>query len=143
MQHARTFLGSRSILIFSTVAILAFIALAANMRSLGASSASSATVQTQNGSDRTEVEIVTLRPQGFEPSEITRPKGRFILVVNNQSGINELDLKLDSDKGRVKDDRLPRGKKRWKTILDLPPGDYVLTESSDPTRIAHITITPR
>jgi hypothetical protein len=135
---------ARFIPLLCALALVGLIALAANIRALSslALSDSHLTPETQNGRERMEVEIITLRPTGFEPSEITRPKGPFILVVNNQTGINELALKLDSERDRLKDEYLPRGKRRWKSNLDLPAGHYVLSESSDRGRIAHITITP-
>ena len=35
----------------------------------------------QSATGKLEVELVTLRASGFEPLEITRPKGPFVLVV--------------------------------------------------------------
>lgn len=92
--------------------------------------------------ERIEAELVTIRPTGFDPVEIRRPRGRFILAVNNRSGIHELDLRLDREMGaRQHEVRLPRGRPGWKKIVDLPPGRYILTEANHPNWICRITIT--
>src|SRR6266508_4488481 len=38
---------------------------------------------------RIESELITITPRGFEPKEITRPTGEFLLVINNRSGLEE------------------------------------------------------
>src|SRR5258707_9850968 len=43
----------------------------------------------QNLLPQIEVELITVRPTGFEPKEITRPPGRFLLGVDNKSGLDE------------------------------------------------------
>lgn len=48
--------------------------------------------QGQRPGNHLQAEIVTITPTGFEPSEITRPQGRFILAVDNRSGLNEVHL---------------------------------------------------
>jgi hypothetical protein len=95
----------------------------------------------QDRSERLEVEVITLRPTGFEPTEIKRPPGRFILVVNNQSGISEVEVRLDAETGALAEGHLPKGKKRWRTVIAPRPGRYVLTALGPPERTAHIIIT--
>jgi hypothetical protein len=95
----------------------------------------------QNRSERLEVEVITLLTTGFEPTEIKRPPGNFILVVNNQSGINEVEVRLDAETRTVAEGHLPKGKKRWRTVIAAAPSRYVLTALGPPERTAHITIT--
>ena len=95
----------------------------------------------QNRSERLEVEVIRLLPTGFEPTEIKRPPGRFILIVNNQSGINEVEVRLDAETRTLAEGHLPKGKKRWRTVIEAAPGRYVLTALGPPERTAHITIT--
>jgi hypothetical protein len=91
---------------------------------------------------RVEVQVITVRPRGFEPSNITRPAGIFLLAVDNRSGLDELLLRLDREAGnRVHEQRVPRKKLDWRGAFDLTPGHYVLTEANNPDWVCHITIT--
>jgi hypothetical protein len=91
-----------------------------------------------------EVEVITVRPNGFEPREITRPQGRFMLAINNHSGATELALQLDRVQGnRVHEVRLPKSRVRWNKVLNLPPGDYVLSEQNHPDWVCRIKLTAR
>jgi len=49
----------------------------------------------QNSEKQTvQAELVTILPTGFEPGQITRPRGRFLLLVQNRSGLQEVQLRL-------------------------------------------------
>lgn len=93
---------------------------------------------------RVEAERLVVRRHGFEPAEITRPHGRFLIALDNRSGTDDLDLQLAAEHGsesrRVS---LSVGKTRWREILNLPPGSYLLTEAGHPQWQCRITITPR
>ena len=98
----------------------------------------------QPGENELEAEIVTATPAGFEPSEITRPQGRFLLAIDNRSGVGELDLYLARQTGGRLNVVLGRkGKLAWRQVLDLPPGQYVLRTSNDESWRCNITLTPR
>lgn len=100
--------------------------------------------QVDAGKDAPEAEVVTILPAGFEPSQITRPRGGFLLVVNNRAGLEQVVWRLDREGGgRLHEVRLSEGRLGSKQYLDLPPGDYVLTEAADAGRACRITITPR
>lgn len=91
-----------------------------------------------------EVEVVTVRESGFEPREITRPQGPFMLAIINKSGAAELALRLDTvQRNRVHEVRLPKGRIRWHQRLDLPTGDYVLSEQNHPDWICRLRLTAR
>lgn len=103
-----------------------------------------ASSQSQPSSTQLEVELVTVTPTGFEPGEITRPPGRFLLAVDNQSGLNELDLYLEREtEGRLNVALDRRGKLKWREILDLPPGRYILRAGNDESWRCNITLTRR
>lgn len=92
--------------------------------------------------DAFEVELVTLRPEGFEPLAITRPKGAFVLFIEDRSG-KDSSFQLRRVKGeRLKEINTNRGKWNWYDTLDLPPGDYVLTDVANAERRCQITILP-
>lgn len=89
-----------------------------------------------------EAEIITITPLGFEPAEITRPKGAFFLVVDNRSGLEEITFRLDREAGqRQHEVRVPREQLDWDGVVDLHPGTYLLTEASHPDWLCRITIT--
>lgn len=89
-------------------------------------------------------ELITVQPGGFEPKEITRPAGPFLLLVDNRSGIPDLALQLDHEAGnRLRAVRVARHKLDWQEKFDLAPGTYTLTEASNPGWACRITITPR
>lgn len=90
-----------------------------------------------------EVEIVTVRPDGFEPKEMTRPPGPFYLIVDNKSGFNEIDLSLDAETGKkVHAEKLPKNRGKWKQRMVLTPGTYVLREANNPEWSCRITVQP-
>jgi hypothetical protein len=91
---------------------------------------------------KVETEIVTILPDGFEPTQITRPVGRIMLMVNNRSGLGAVTFRLDLDPGiRLLDVTVPRTKLDWVDMVDLIPGSYVLSEANHPDWVCHITIT--
>ncbi len=100
--------------------------------------------QSSSEADRLEAVVISLRARGFEPAEITRPRGRFILVVSNKSWLEEVELRLEREDGsRVREVRRRRNKPNWREVVDLPPGQYVLKEANNPGWACRITITPR
>jgi hypothetical protein len=89
-----------------------------------------------------ESELITITPHGFEPRELTRPQGRFLLMVDNRSGVAATALALTSEAGqRTHQMRVPREEPNWSEVVDLPPGRYVLTEADHPRWSCRITIT--
>lgn len=93
---------------------------------------------------KVETEIITLRPEGFEPASITRPQGTFILLLDNRSGLAEIQVNLDVERGsRMRQVSLARENSDWSDGLDLPPGSYLLTEAAHPEWSCKLTITPK
>jgi hypothetical protein len=102
----------------------------------------SAAAQGNSSHKALEAEIVTIRPFGFEPAEISRPHGRFILMVDNRSGIGDVELQLNRETGaHLHQVRVPRAEQDWNDVFDLPPGQYVLREAGHPEWSCRITIT--
>lgn len=94
--------------------------------------------------ERLEVEYVTLTRAGFEPAEITRPRGRFMLAVSNRTRLEGIEVRLEREAGgRLHAARIPSMKRNWIEKMDLPPGRYQLTEAGNPGWKCLITITPR
>lgn len=101
------------------------------------------TDQVSNPKERIEGELITVYPHGIEPAEITRGHRQFALILDNRSGLPEVDLRLDREQGsRVREVRVPHEQRNWSEILDLAPGQYVLSEANHPSWTCRITITP-
>jgi hypothetical protein len=97
----------------------------------------------QGAADNLEVELITLRPYGFEPSEIIRPKGPFIVFVEDRSGRIDSSLSLQRLNGEhLREINISRMKSEWHDVINLPAGEYILTDSSNPESHCQITILP-
>jgi hypothetical protein len=91
---------------------------------------------------RVETEIVTIRLDGFEPKQISRPQGKFILVVDNRSGVDAVSLSLSVDSGQLLHQvTVPKETLDWAQGLDLPPGRYLLRETNTADWVCELTIT--
>ena len=89
-----------------------------------------------------QAELITITPTGFEPAELTRPKGRFLLAIDNQSGLDEVEFYFERETGgRVDVPLSRRGKIAWREIVDLTPGTYILRATNDESWRCRITIT--
>ena len=118
----------------------------AGSTALAASPVSMRAARAVNGNadpkQRMGVLVVKLRRTGFEPSELTRPRGRFLLAFDNQSGADEIILRLQHETGnKLHEVHMPRGSVRWRQALDLHPGRYLLSVNGHPEWICHLTIT--
>ena len=117
-------------------AVGAHALLARANRAHGAEEAQGAKTRT-----RVEAELVTLTPTGFEPREIVRPPGPFLLSVDNYSGQVSLTLHLTAEsRGRLRETAVPGRQRDWSEVLTLPPGRYTLAEVNHPGWVCHITI---
>ena len=87
--------------------------------------------------------LITIRPTGFDPSEIGVAEGHFRIAVDNKSGLDEVTLRLTREGGdRVREVRLPPGQLKWRETLMLPPGNYLLTEANHSDWRCRITVAP-
>ena len=90
------------------------------------------------------MQLVTLRPDGFEPAELTHGAGLILLAVDNRSWRKDVLLRLDREAGgRLHEERLSNKKFNWRMPFELSPGRYVLTEANHPGWVCHIVITER
>src|SRR5712692_12113321 len=90
--------------------------------------------QRNSQKQRVEAVVITIRPIGFEPKEITRPQGLFLLVVDNRSNVPDILLRLDRETGeRQHEEHVKGGKLDWRKPFDLHPGNYSLTEANHPS----------
>jgi len=100
-------------------------------------------VAADDARDNLEVELITLRPEGFEPSQLTRPKGPFVLLVDDRSGKDGSSLRLQRLRGEdLRELNTNRRKSEWHDLISLPPGDYLLSDAENPERRCQITLLP-
>jgi len=91
---------------------------------------------------RIEAELISIRPGGFEPTQITRPKGPFLLAIENRSGLREVEFQLSVEGGaRLVQMRRSWERSDWNQVIDPPAGRYVLTETNHPGWKCTISIT--
>jgi hypothetical protein len=89
-----------------------------------------------------EAETVTVTSGGMEPSEITRPTGRFILALENRSDFPQLTFRLNDDTGQtVLEIAMPDGQSNWNGEIDLPDGHYTLTAADHAGWACQLTLT--
>jgi hypothetical protein len=87
-------------------------------------------------------ELITIRPTGFEPAEISRPPGRFLLAINNKSGLDEVVLRIQREGGsRQHEVRIRQENFRWRVAATLSSGRYILTAPEHPDWRCIIIIT--
>lgn len=85
--------------------------------------------------------VLTLKPEGFIPSEITRGAGRFQLSVDNRSGVEELTLQLKGADGtQLREMRVAGGGGDWSEVFELTPGSYILSEANHSSWVCQITV---
>ena len=92
--------------------------------------------------EKLNAQVILMRPYGFEPAEITRREGPFLLVVLNRSGVREANYLLSSvASNKLHEAKVPREKLDWHQVVNLTPGDYILRETNHPDWICKITVT--
>jgi hypothetical protein len=88
-----------------------------------------------------EVEVVSLYAHGFEPAEISRPQGPFLLVIRSYDHRGDHAF----DAAATDQEALPAAMKkdqfRWFGLVNLGSGDHVLQDHNQADR--HLTITIR
>jgi len=90
-----------------------------------------------------ESELITVTPHGFEPRQITRPPGRFLLMIDNRSGLTLVASRLNLGAGiGLLEIALPREEPNWSEVINPPPGIYLLTEANHPGWACRIVIAP-
>jgi hypothetical protein len=100
--------------------------------------------QSQRPETRITSHLLTLRQRGFDREEVSWPKGRFFITIDNKTNLDELNLQLDREAGgRVKEAKLKMRKERSLGVFDMTPGVYLLTEAGHPGWVCRIRVTPQ
>jgi hypothetical protein len=90
--------------------------------------------KSQSQNNELGVEALVLTPMGFDRTEITRPRGKFLLVIKSSLGLYEPSLELsrlveNEPIERLKAGVLKKEQQNWVEELDLQPGEYVVNET--------------
>ena len=88
--------------------------------------------------------VLRLDWRGFDPKNLKLPKGQYVLQIDNRTRYLTPHYQLDRVKGGPKVMEVSLNKKQldWSQLMELQPGDYVLTEAQHPKWICRITVTP-
>lgn len=85
---------------------------------------------------------LTIRPTGFEPSEITVPAGEYFVIIQNATGLNQFALRVAREGGGdLLNVRLPFRRRYWKHTVNLQPGSFIVSEADHPEWKCRITVT--
>lgn len=80
-----------------------------------------------------EVSMI-LKSNGFDPVEVRPPSHRFLLSIDNRSGVNDLILRLNrADGSQVQELHVTGAAGDWNETLDLSAGTYTLSEANHST----------
>lgn len=93
-------------------------------------------------SPRVKAVYFRITPLGIEPSTLTLPAGRYLVAIDNDSGLKVINVNIDTEGGpRLGSANLPVGKRKWRGQITFTPGRYVLTDPNDPRWVGRLTIT--
>lgn len=88
--------------------------------------------------------LFTIHSQGFEPNDITLPAGKYVLVVDNRSGAEDVQLNLRRGQSeKLKEAKLSRKEMDWYSVIELAPGQYSLSDLNRPKWSANIKVSPK
>ena len=113
----------------------------ATTESSGSAASRAVMFQSNSSTPRLDAAHITLRRTGFEPNEITRRPGPFLLAVDNVTGMGEMSYRLLHQTGARVRDFPAKGRFRLRKVVDLPPGRYALVETNHPEWICRIMVT--
>ncbi|QQS46711.1 MAG: hypothetical protein IPM66_22950 [Acidobacteriota bacterium] len=83
---------------------------------------------------------VNLTRFGFEPSEITIPV-KYFISVRNLTEQQDVVLTLSrATRQKLIEEPFKSGSRGWDKLVNLPPGDYLLSEKSNPNRVLKIKV---
>lgn len=86
--------------------------------------------------------LLTIRPAGLEPAEITLPADSYLVVIQNRSGLRGITLRLgEASRGRLLEMSL-KARLDWRRRVSLTPGDYTVTAADHPEWSCRIRVTP-
>jgi hypothetical protein len=86
--------------------------------------------------------VVSLFGHGFEPAEISRPQGPFLLVIRNYDHSGDHAFDVPSGDLQILPAVIEKDRFRWIGLVNLLPGDHLLQDHDRAQRRLKITIRP-
>jgi len=87
-----------------------------------------------------EVSLI-LSSDGFNPVEVRPPAHRFLLSIDNRSGVSDLVFRLNRADGTlVRELHVSGGAGDWSETFDLSAGTYTLSEANHSTWVSTIIV---
>jgi hypothetical protein len=132
---------ARRLLLLAVVVAVGLTA-AARAGRLASSGSEHSAAQQGSAAGALSVIRVTIRPTGFDPAALNVPRGRVLLAVDDLSGLDEVTLRLEREAGgRLREVRAGRDRSKWRGVLDLHPGAYLLGVDGRPGWACRINVT--
>ena len=95
----------------------------------------------KSSKQRVEGEVIALRATGFEPQQLTRSARPFLLLLNNYSLLPVAKLQVERMDGVIiRTISLSDKTRTWSDVIDLPPGNYRLSEATHSHWFCQITL---
>jgi hypothetical protein len=92
------------------------------------------------GGQSMEVIVVSLTPEGFVPREVYFPRKRFVLAINNRTGLKETALELFWEKtNKMQGKQLGRETMNLQWELELQQGAYELHDTNHSNWVLTLT----
>jgi len=75
--------------------------------------------------------LIAVQPDGFQPAEMDVAEGRYLLVIQNRSGLSDLVVRLEAEDGKKAQEGHTQ-QQHWRKRVDLKKGTYRLTVENYP-----------
>lgn len=86
---------------------------------------------------------INLTRFGFEPAAATVSAGKCFITIRNMTGTDSINLTISSKQGQtLLAEKTQKERRRWDKLLDLTPGDYVISAEGNPDWVYALTILP-
>ena len=93
--------------------------------------------------ERPPLQLLVLRPWGFEPSELKLPAGKADIIVLNRTGHREVNLQFTRDgAARLLDVPVPAKRAVWRGTLDITEGSYTISVANRPGLVCRVIVSP-
>lgn len=102
-----------------------------------------ASATASHSQDSEDTVQITIRDEGFDPAEVRRDAGKFLLTVDDRrsSTAQRLTLRLSRGDGElVREIEVPEKATDWAEEIDLQTGEYAVSEVNHTTWVCRIIV---
>jgi flagellar hook assembly protein FlgD len=84
---------------------------------------------------------ITVSSQGITPTTTTANAGPIRLTIENQKAMERVTLRISNQSGElIREISVPDKSSEWKTEVELPIGQYVISDVSNSSASCRITV---